>query len=417
MSLKIARAPLEQLQEVLPRFLSRLSIGRAQIALEQLRSNLQNRPHDEILFYLAHEQPRAELPTLEHPGILTPLAALIAIEQPSMDQATSSDVATIVHADFLADLLGEVPKPVANKALPTDSACEPNQLEQSVDQQAVIKQMRSQIEHDFANRGIRFVQWATEATDQVEIEAQKWQEGLGFQQIATLDYLTGNANLTEHAGLSRSSVNHESKNPEIGVSIELRALDWNSEQRRLAFTKLVEATYAGTLDCPDLALFRTTSETIRGYQTAASYAPNLWFEVWDANSPDQTPIGCLILAKHGDFDENAQLMQSCHERSAPESNPTMDNELQTATTENLETLVIEIVYMGLLPETRGKGFGRQLVDQAVKVIANLGGSQFILGVDQTNQPARDIYDGKGMTRLLSETVWAKRVNSGNPRRT
>ncbi|MCH1441658.1 MAG: GNAT family N-acetyltransferase [Rubripirellula sp.] len=95
----------------------------------------------------------------------------------------------------------------------------------------------------------------------------------------------------------------------------------------------------------------------------------------------------------------------------------MDNELQTATTENLETLVIEIVYMGLLPETRGKGFGRQLVDQAVKVIANLGGSQFILGVDQTNQPARDIYDGKGMTRLLSETVWAKRVNSGNPRRT
>lgn len=62
MSLKIEHASLEQLQETLPRLLSSLSIGRAQIVLEQLRSNLQNRPHDEILFYLARKESESELP-------------------------------------------------------------------------------------------------------------------------------------------------------------------------------------------------------------------------------------------------------------------------------------------------------------------------------------------------------------------
>ncbi|MAI69971.1 MAG: hypothetical protein CMM01_03565 [Rhodopirellula sp.] len=405
MSLKISRAPLGQLQEVLPRLLSRLSIGRAQIALEQLRSNLQNRPHDEVLFYLAHEHNQANFANTEPLAPSTPVAALIAIQQPCIDQTSSSDVATIVHADFLIHPSAEVPRTVKNKAQATDPASDLHALTGSADQHAVITQMRSYVERDFTNRGIRFVQWATDVADQLGLGAQQWHEGLGYQQIATLDYLTGNADL------SGSDINQEPKVPEVGVNIELRAVVWDSEQRHLEFTKLVEATYAGTLDCPDLAKYRTTDETLRGYQTAASFAPDLWFEVWASNSPDRTPIGCLILAKHSELDENAPLATS---NSKPGSNPTFQAQNQLAPKQSLESPVIEIVYMGLLPETRGKGFGRQLVDQAAKLTVNLGGTRFILGVDQTNQPARDIYNSKGMTPLLTETVWAKRVDSADP---
>jgi hypothetical protein len=108
----------------------------------------------------------------------------------------------------------------------------------------------------------------------------------------------------------------------------------------------------------------------------------------------------MILAKHEESHENTQTSDANREtksRRDPSARP--------------EGPVIEIVYMGLLPETRGKGFGRQLVDQAAKVAVNLGGTRLILGVDQTNRPARDIYDARGMTPLLSETVWAKRVKS------
>ncbi len=412
MSLKIERAPLEHLQEVLPRLLSRLSIGRAQIALEHLRSNLQNRPHDEILFYLAQEQNASEpLDTAQlgasesiNGSITEPItgsiAALIAIQQPCIDEAAPSDVATIVHADFLVETAGDIENSAQNPSQSSESDVDAHRPLQSAAPPQVIMQMRNHVDRDLADRGIHFVQWATDATDQVGLSAHQWHTGLGFQKIATLDYLSGNANVTGTADPSSSAPRNEAEAKEKRLAIELRPVVWDREERRLAFTQLVEATYAGTLDCPELARYRTTSETLRGYQTAASFAPDLWFEVLDANSSTNTPLGCMILAKHEESHENTQTSDANREtksRRDPSARP--------------EGPVIEIVYMGLLPETRGKGFGRQLVDQAAKVAVNLGGTRLILGVDQTNRPARDIYDARGMTPLLSETVWAKRVKS------
>ncbi len=404
MSLKIERAPLEHLQEVLPRLLSRLSIGRAQIALEHLRSNLQNRPHDEILFYLAQEQNASEPLDTAQSGasesITGSIAALIAIQQPCIDEAAPSDVATIVHADFLVETAGDIENSAQNPSQSSESDVDAHRPLQSAAPLQVIMQMRNHVDRDLADRGIHFVQWATDATDQVELSAHQWHTGLGFQKIATLDYLTGNVNATGTADPSSSAPRNEAEAEEKRGSIELRPVVWDREERRLAFTQLVEATYAGTLDCPELARYRTTSETLRGYQTAASFAPDLWFEVLDANSSDNTPLGCMILAKHEESHENTQTSDANREtesRRDPSARP--------------EGPVIEIVYMGLLPETRGKGFGRQLVDQAAQVAVNLGGTRFILGVDQTNRPARDIYNARGMTPLLSETVWVKRVES------
>lgn len=419
MSLKIERAPLEHLQEVLPRLLSRLSIGRAQIALEHLRSNLQNRPHDEILFYLAQEQHASEIQDRGQAGASASIAALIAIQQPCINETASSDVATILHADFLVDLAADIANSAENHAqssdsAPIDSAPDVDRLMQSADQLQLIIQMRNHVDRDLTDRGIRFVQWATDTTDQVGLSTQQWHDGLGFQKIATLDYLTGNVNSTGKADPSSSALHNDAEDHEKQVAIELRPVVWDVEESRLAFTKLVEATYAGTLDCPELAHYRTTSETLRGYQTAPSFAPELWFEVLDANNSDNTPVGCMILAKHDESQENAQTHDANREIAEAGSSQTHETESHRNPSPRPEGPVIEIVYMGLLPETRGKGFGSQLVDQAAKVAVNLGGTRFILGVDQKNRPARDIYNASGMTPLLSETVWVKRVESEKP---
>ena len=412
MSLIIERASLEHLQEVLPRLLSRLSIGRAQIALEQLRSNLHHRPHDEVLFYLAREPDAAELLDSGQAAGSGSIAALIAIQQPCNAPPAYSDVATIVHADFLVDISGEIPNSSENNSQGTDSAPHRDRLMPPAEQHAVIMEMRTHVDQDLTERGIRFVQWATDATDQIGLSTHQWHQGLGFQQIATLDYLTGNADRTGTADPSSAAThNHLSDHP-TQVAIELRTVGWDSAESRLAFTQLVESTYQGTLDCPELSRYRTPGETLRGYQTAASFAPDLWFEVLDAHSPDNTPIGCLILAKHAESPGNANHGNANPETAA--SGNRQSHETQSDTNTSHEGPVIEIAYMGLLPETRGKGFGRRLVDQAAQVAATLGGTRFILGVDQTNQPARDIYNAKGMTPLLSETVWVKRVEFEKP---
>ena len=414
MSFKIERASLKHLQAVLPRLLSKLSIGRAQIALEHLRSHLENRPHNEILFFLAQEQRESASEATGQADASASLAAIIAIQQPSLEEAASSDVATIVHADFLVGRecsIANLPKNniQRSESAPTDSGPTTQHLINSADQVHVIMQMRNHLDRELKDLGIRFVQWATDVTDQIERSTQQWHEGLGFKKIATLDYLSGNVHATEEVGLRSSIPQRDPEDHETQLVIELRPVSWDRAGSRRAFTKLVEATYSGTLDCPRLAQYRTTSETLRGYQTAASFAPELWFEVVDASGKTNMPLGCMILAKHEESHNNTHTTDTDRHTAQASDTPTEETESDPQPPSSSEGPVIEIVYMGLLPETRGQGVGRQLVDQAARVAFNLGGTRFILGVDRANQPARNIYNAKGMTQLLSEAIWAKQV--------
>jgi len=415
---------LEQLQDVLPRLLSSLSIGRAQIALEQIRSNLQNRPHEEVLFFVARDSGTGDstqtepLPT-QSQQVCPPLAALIAIHQPSVTSSDSSDVVTIVHAGVLTDHAVDVPEEEVPEEMDHSGVPVPSS---KPDENAIIQQMRDHLQQDLKDRGVRFVQWATDAADQVPLHARQWHEGLGFEQIATLDYLA--------AELSSNDTSKPNASTESGVPIEIQfhPLSWEHTTDLSAFTRLVEATYAGTLDCPKLAEYRTTSETLRGYQAASSFAPELWFEVRDHRKPGNEPIGCVILAKHGSSPppEDPSPEDPPPEDPPPEDPPSsqsnatggLDSEQQGKHTTQGQSdpaqtpngPVIEIVYMGLIPAARGNGLGKTLVTHAVKAALTLGGSRLILGVDRSNQPARDIYRQQGMSEVLSETVWVRQIN-------
>ena len=389
MPLKIERAPLEQMQAVLPQLLSNLSIARAQIAIEQIRSHLQTRPRDEILFYLARDVPISDDVASQTSSTASLIAALIAIRQPGISSNTASDVITIVHAGFV-------------NAPPTDCntnilAANTNEQAKAPDTAAIISQMRFFVEEDFYRLGIRFAQWATEATDQQAIESLQWNMGLDFDQIATLDYLS--CDFISNA--ARES--HQSPDRQPEDLLHFRALNWGDSTEMSAFTRLVEQTYEGTLDCPSLANFRTTAETLGGYQTAASFAPHFWYEVRQNADSDQKAVGCLILAEHPPTHEEEAL--------APSNDASQHQDALLDSNSRGAAPVIEIVYMGLLPAFRGKGLGQRLVEQATRVARSRGGDRFILGVDRQNQPARQIYQQRGMTTVLSETVWVKRVTA------
>ena len=145
MPLRIERAPLEQLLELLPQLLSSLSLGRAQIALEQIRSTLQHRPHDEILCLVATDGATHQ-----------PLAAVIAIVQPAVAPHPHSDMATLIHADFLSP----------SRVLPQDPSSQPAvddaiaPVDQQADHASLIQQLQIDLMQRLEERGVRFVQWA-----------------------------------------------------------------------------------------------------------------------------------------------------------------------------------------------------------------------------------------------------------------
>lgn len=128
---------------------------------------------------------------------------------------------------------------------------------------------------------------------------------------------------------------------------------------------LVEGTYEQTLDCPALNGVQDCADALASYRGASSFDPALWFVV----RHEQRDAGCLLLADFADSDQRL------------------------------------LVYMGLLPEARGKGLGIEVVRYAQWLCAQSGRGRLILAVDAANKPAIDIYAAAGFVIWDRRSVW------------
>ena len=133
-------------------------------------------------------------------------------------------------------------------------------------------------------------------------------------------------------------------------------------------TTLIESTYTNTLDCANLDNVRSLEDTLAGYQMTGQHRPNWWL-VAQHQGRD---VGCLILADHEPHDQ------------------------------------CEVVYMGIVPDARGRGLGRQLVDQALWLAACQGRQRLVLAVDCRNWPARAIYIAAGFQAWATRSILLRR---------
>ena len=136
---------------------------------------------------------------------------------------------------------------------------------------------------------------------------------------------------------------------------------------RSQLQSIIEATYAETLDAPQLNGMRETGDILDGYFDASNGDASRWWIVKSAGKN----VGCLLLADH----------------------PTADN--------------IELVYMGLILTARGRGWGCCLVRRAQVEAAKAGRSQLVLAVDARNDPAIQIYSALGFQPFREQEVRLK----------
>ena len=130
---------------------------------------------------------------------------------------------------------------------------------------------------------------------------------------------------------------------------------------------LIERTYENTLDCPALNGRRDCSQVVAGYRATCHDDLSHWFIV---RHQDET-LGCLLLshdARHANW---------------------------------------ELIYMGLLPEARGRGWGLEIVRHAQWLVAAHGGERLVLAVDAANQPAVAIYAAAGFLAWDRRSVFVK----------
>lgn len=147
---------------------------------------------------------------------------------------------------------------------------------------------------------------------------------------------------------------------------ELNFEAYSYDQRdRLA--RLIEETYIETQDIPALNGVREIQDVIEGYERTGDFAPQLWLFV-QAQGRD---VGVLLLADH------------------PRQNQ------------------FELIYMGLIPTARGRGWGAKLAGHAQQLTMAAGRERLVLAVDALNDPAIRAYTRVGFVEWFRRSVFLK----------
>lgn len=243
--------PLQALPGLIPSLFGNLSIARAQISMDQIRSLIDAGKLSQLLFVSVGEFDRSEQPWAAAIGIL---AAEPGEDQPHVDSAN------IVHAGPLHTV------PVSQ-------------------QHELARTLGQKVEQVLRERGVNFVQWSTDdAGDSASDAVTAWCQSFGFQRLATLDYLNGKIH-RETSGESFSQ----------SVRLEFKSCNWGLRDELASFATLVDLTYQDTRDCPSLSEFRTAIQTLRGYQNSQSFTPSWWFRIHD-RATNQC-LGCLVMGR------------------------------------------------------------------------------------------------------------------------
>jgi len=157
----------------------------------------------------------------------------------------------------------------------------------------------------------------------------------GFAHVTHLLFLRRDLSLPQPRLRSRARLKYQSYNP--------------SEPS--LFHQTLQNTYKDTLDCPELNGVRGVEEVIAGHRGQSHFDPDLWLLAL----ADGLPVGVLLLMR------------------------------------SPETHDWEISYVGVAPEARRRGFGRELVLKALAQARTAGAPYLTLSVDARNQPARELY--------------------------
>jgi mycothiol synthase len=146
--------------------------------------------------------------------------------------------------------------------------------------------------------------------------------------------------------------------------------------RRLSFQTYADAdrdvfhgalvrTYEGTLDCPEINGVRDVHEVVAGHQAQGAFAPGRWLLAWK----EGRPAGVLLLSDLKDV-------------------PAWD-----------------VSYLGVVPEARRRGVGRELACKALEEARAGGALQLTLSVDVRNRPAWQLYTSLGFRQVEPRDVY------------
>jgi mycothiol synthase len=176
----------------------------------------------------------------------------------------------------------------------------------------------------------------------------------GLVQLATLTYM-------------------ERKPPVHPPAVDLPAnltLEAYSAKTHPLFAQAIARSYEKTLDCPALSGMRDVEDVIAGHKAVGPFDPQLWSVILHSSGK---PAGCLLLA------------------------------------EIPARRGLELVYLGIVPESRGRSIGRAMVQRTLAIASRRHFDIATLAVDAANSPAVKLYRRFGYTSIAQRVALVKRL--------
>jgi mycothiol synthase len=206
--------------------------------------------------------------------------------------------------------------------------------------------------------GKRDVHWVQVLIDPEQRAGRQFFAEQGFFEIAELIYLQGQVHRSSKAAKLPAGMHWEGYGPDTHGR----------------FAQTILQSYQDSLDCPRLSGLRQIEDIIAGHKATGEYDPMLWRLLCE----DGQPLGVLLLSRV------------------------------------VMTDAMELVYLGLVPQARGRGLGGLLMQEAMHMIVQDNRRRLTLAVDSLNVPALRLYYAHGMQRLTSKIAMIRdlRVISG-----
>ncbi len=133
----------------------------------------------------------------------------------------------------------------------------------------------------------------------------------------------------------------------------------------LAFRETLWRTYEGTLDCPEVNGVRTIDEIVVGHQAQGLFNSDRWWLVREYACPVGVVLATELPGGQG----------------------------------------WDLAYLGVVPEARRRGIGRDMTVRALREAAKAKQVQLTLAVDARNQPAWKLYRGLGFEPCAQRQVY------------
>lgn len=188
-------------------------------------------------------------------------------------------------------------------------------------------------------------------------------EGAGFTKVGELDYLRRPPMRGQAARSVRASAEPW---PDDIMIRTIERIEPGSRDRELLIAAL-DRSYAETLDCPELCGLRETTDVLDSHRATGQFDPSLWWIVFLRGEPH----GCMLLSRLPE--------QDC----------------------------VELVYLGLSPELRGRRIGSRLLAIGLDHAARKGPVAMTCAVDRRNAPAIRLYARFGFRQFSSRVAFVK----------